>query len=99
MNMNNLMAQAQKIQKDMEKKQKEIYETEYEGKSELVDIVVMGDKTIKKVTIKAENTLEKEDIEILEDMIKIALNDAFAKINSDIDKKMGMYGKNLGGLF
>ena len=58
----------------------------------------MGDKSVKKVTIKNKQ-LDAEDIEILEDMIAIALNDAISKIDKDIDSKMGMYGKQLGGLF
>ena len=98
MNMNALMQQAQKMQKDMQKKQEEIYNSEYTGTSEFVDVVMMGNKTIKKVTIK-NKSLDEEDIEILEDMIAIAVNDAIGKINNDIDSKMGMYGKQLGGLF
>ena len=98
MNMNALMQQAQKMQKDMQKKQEEIYKSEYTGSSEFVDIVLMGDKSVKKVTIKNKQ-LDAEDIEILEDMIAIALNDAISKIDKDIDSKMGMYGKQLGGLF
>ena len=98
MNMNALMQQAQKMQKDMQKKQEEINNSEYTGTSELVDVTMMGDKTLKKVTIKNKN-IDEEDIEILEDMIAIAVNDAIGKINKDIDSKMGMYGKQLGGLF
>jgi len=98
MNMNALMQQAQKMQKDMQKKQEEIYKSEYTGSSEFVDVIMMGDKSIKKVNIK-NKSLDSDDIEILEDMIAIALNDAISKIDKDIDSKMGMYGKQLGGLF
>ena len=98
MNMNALMQQAQKMQKDMQKKQEEINNTEYTGTSEFVDVILMGDKSVKKVTIK-NKSLDADDIEILEDMIAIAMNDAITKINKDIDSKMGMYGKQLGGLF
>lgn len=98
MNMNALMQQAQKMQKDMQKKQEEINTTEYTGTSEFVDVILMGDKSVKKVTIK-NKSLDADDIEILEDMIAIAMNDAITKINKDIDSKMGMYGKQLGGLF
>lgn len=99
MNMNNLMAQAQKMQKDIEKKQKEIYETEYVGNSELVEVLATGDKNIKSVKIKNVKNFDEEDIEILEDMIKIAINDAFSKIDKDVDSKLGIYGKKMGGLF
>lgn len=98
MNMNVLMQQAQRMQKDIQKKQEEINNTEYTGTSELVDVVVMGNKTVKKVSIKNKN-IDSDDIEILEDMIAIAVNDAISKINKDVDSKIGMYGKQLGGLF
>lgn len=99
MNMNNLMAQAQKMQKDIEKKQKEIYSTEYTGESQLVTVVMTGDKNIKSVKINANGSLDEEDVEMLEDMIKIAFSDAIKKIEKDVDSKLGVYGKQLGGLF
>lgn len=97
MNMNSLMAQAQKMQKDMERKQQEIQSSEYTGTSQLVDVVLSGDKKVKSVKIKAES-LDSEDIEMLQDMIQIAINDAVSKIEKDVESKMGMYGKALGGL-
>ena len=99
MNMQALMQQAQRMQKDMQKKQEEINSTVYEGKSELVDVEVYGTKKIKKITIKNKDNFDAEDIEILEDMIKIAMNDAFTKVDKDVESKMGSYGKQLGGLF
>ena len=98
MNMNNIMAQAQKMQKDIEKKQKEINSSSFIGESEWVEITLKGDKTVEKINIKNKNTMDEEDLECLEDMIKIAINDAHNKINAEIEKKMGMYSK-LGGLF
>lgn len=98
MNMNNIMAQAQKMQKDIEKKQNEINSTSFVGESEWVEITLKGDKTVEKINIKNKNTMDEEDLECLEDMIKIAINDAHNKINAEIEKKMGMYSK-LGGLF
>ena len=49
MNMNALMQQAQKMKKDMEKKQQEIESSTYEGHSEFVDVVVYGTKKIKSI--------------------------------------------------
>lgn len=43
--------------------------------------------------------MDEEDLECLEDMIKIAINDAYKKIDKEIESKMGMYGKLAGGLF
>lgn len=98
MNMNNLMAQAQRMQKDIERKQQEIYGTEYTGSSELVDVVLTGDKKLKSVKFKKMENFDADDLDILEDMVKIAFNDAITKIERDIESKLGMYGKQLGGL-
>ena len=98
MNMNNLMAQAQKMQKDIESKQKEINSTSFVGESEWVKITMMGNKTISKIEIKDKKTMDEEDLECLEDMIKIAFDDAISKIDKEFEKKMGMYGKLAGGL-
>lgn len=98
MNMNNLMAQAQRMQKDIERKQQEIYGTEYTGSSELVDVILTGDKKLKSVKFKKMENFDVDDLDILEDMVKIAFNDAVTKIERDIESKLGMYGKQLGGL-
>ena len=98
MNMNNLMAQAQRMQKDIERKQQEIYGTEYTGSSELVDVILNGDKKLKSVKFKKMENFDADDLDILEDMVKIAFNDAVTKIERDIESKLGMYGKQLGGL-
>ena len=99
MNMNNLLKKKKKMQKDMEKKQKEIYDSEYEGDSQLVSVKINGKREVLSVIIKDKEKLESDDLEILEDMIKIAFNEALRKVDSDIEKKMGVYGKQLGGLF
>lgn len=98
MNMNNIMAQAQKMQKDIQKKQEEIYATTFVGESEWVEVTLFGNKTVKQIKIKNKNTMDEEDLECLEDMIKIAINDAYSKIDKEIEKKLGMYS-SLGGLF
>lgn len=99
MNMNNLMAQAQKMQKDIQKKQEEINSMTFIGESEWVEVTLTGNKSIVKVNIKDKKTMDEEDLECLEDMIKIAINDAYKKIDNEIEKKLGMYGKLAGGLF
>lgn len=98
MNMNALMQQAQKMKRDMEIKQKELKETEYVGESQLVQVVLMGDKTLKEVKFKNIDSLDKDDLEMLQDMIKIAHDDAVKKIDADLEAKMGPYAKQLGGL-
>lgn len=98
MNMNALMQQAQKMKRNMEIKQKELKETEYVGESQLVQVVLMGDKTLKEVKFKNIDSLDKDDLEMLQDMIKIAHDDAVKKIDADLEAKMGPYAKQLGGL-
>lgn len=99
MNMNNLMAQAQKMQKDIQKKQEEINNMVFIGTSEWVEVELKGNKAISKVNIKNKVSMDEEDLECLEDMIKIAINDAYSQIDKEIEKKLGMYGKIAGGLF
>ena len=98
MNMQALMQQAQKMQRDMNKKQNELKSTEYTGESQLVQVILMGDKTLKSVNFKNIDSLDKEDLEMLQDMIKIAHDDAIKKINADLKAKMGPYAEQLGGL-
>ena len=99
MNMQNLMMQAQKMQRDIEKKQQEINETEFVGKSEWVEITMLGNRTVKKIKyIFDRDSLDKDDMDVLSDMITIALNDANNKIDKEINSKMGAYSSMLGGI-
>ena len=97
MNMQALMQQAQKMQRDITKKKDELNKKEFTGSSELVEVVFTGDKKIKSVNIKVD--IEPDDKEVLEDMFTIAVNDAMEKIDKETDKVMGAYGSQLGGLF
>ena len=99
MNMQNLMAQAQRMQKDIQKKQEEINKTEYEASSGAVNLKINGKKEIVEINIDKSIINDAEDIEALEDMIKIAFNDALNKVNKDTESKMGVYAKGLNGLF
>ncbi len=99
MNMQNLMFQAQKMQKEITKKKEEIDNTIFEGTSEWVTVKINGKKELQKVTITYEGIIENDDKEMLEDMIKIALNNATKKVDEEIESKLGSYGAGLGGLF
>ena len=100
MNMQNLMAQAQKMQRDITKKKEAIDAMEFEGKSELVLVKVNGKKEIISIKINSDVELGKDDLEVLEDMIKIAINSAFSKVDEETEKQLGSYGGgSLGGLF
>ena len=97
MNMQALMQEAQKMQRDLQKKQDEIAQMEFEGTSEWVTIVLSGKKEIRKLNIKKVK-LDEEDIEMLEDMVQIAFKDALSKVDKAYDEKLGMYGKQLNGV-
>ena len=99
MNFQNMLAQAQKMQKDITKKKEEIDKKEFEGNSEWIKIVFFGNKKLKSLKIIKEGTIEKEDKEILEDMLSIAISDAFKKIDFEVDQQLGSYGQGLSGLF
>lgn len=98
MNMQALMAQAQKMQKDILNKKEEINKKEFVGKSELVQVVFNGKKELISVSINKEVGLTSDDIEVLEDMIKIATNDALNQIDKEVSDKLGSYGNQLSGL-
>ena len=99
MNIQNLMAQAQKMQKEITKKKEEIDNSSFEGTSEWVKVTINGKKEVEKVYITFEGTIEDDDKEMLEDMIKIAMNDAVKKVDQEVENKMGAYGSSNNGLF
>ena len=98
MNMSNLMAQAQKMQKDIQKKQEELFAMKFKSTNEFVEITLNGDKSLDKVSIKNKD-LDIEDLEVLEDMIKLAFNDAISQIDKETEKKLGAYSKLANGMF
>ena len=88
MNLQALMKQAQSMQKNIMDSKKKIESMIFTGQSELVEVKINGKREVLSVKIK-ETNLEKDDIEILEDMIIIAMNDALNKITKEINEKMG----------
>ena len=98
MNIQNLMREAQKMQKNLQKTQEELSNTEYEGKSSLVSIILNGNKEMKSIKISLEDDFNKDDLDMLEDMILVAFNDASKKVDIDKEKKLGKYGQGLSGL-
>lgn len=98
MNIQAMMKQAQKMQKDMMAAKDEIDKTVFTAKSSFVTVEVMGNKKIKTIKIDSEG-LEKDEIEILEDMILVAVNDAMKQIDKETEKKLGKYTQGMPGLF
>ncbi len=99
MNMQALMKQAQKMQKDMLTAKNEIDNSEFVGESSLVQVTMKGTKKITKVKINLEDNLELEDIEMLEDMVMVAVNEASEKVDKATEQKMGKFGNSLPGMF
>ncbi len=97
MNMQNLMAQAQKVQKELERVNAEIENTTFEGTSGAVKTFVTGKLQVTKVEILDQSALS--DKEMLEDMIMVSFNDALGKISKMKSEKLGKYTGGLGGIF
>ena len=98
MNMQNLMAQAQRMQREITQKKEELEKMEFTGKSEWVEVTFTGARIIKDVNILKEGTIDEDDKEILEDMFQIATKDAFIQINQAMNEKLGQYAGALDGL-
>lgn len=89
--------QAKKMQKDIENTQKELESKVYEGKSQLVSVSMNGKHEL--LSVKIENKdLDKDDLEMLEDMILVAVNEATRNLENDKQEKLGKYNKILNGL-
>ena len=97
MNVQNIMAQAQKMQREITKKQEEIYTSTFVGESEWVKVTMNGRKQIIKIEITYTGDLNEEK-EMLADMITIAINNGIQAIDKEIENKLGPYSKQLGGL-
>ena len=95
MNMQNLMAQAQRMQREITQKKEELEKMEFTGKSEWVEITFNG---VKNVKIIKDGNISEEDKEILGDMLQIATKDAFNQINKAMAEKLGQYAGALDGL-
>lgn len=98
MNMQNLMAQAQRMQREITAKKEELEKMQFIGKSEWVEITFNGAKIIENVKIIKDGAIEEDDKEILEDMIQIATKDAFIQISNAMQEKLGSYAGALDGL-
>ena len=94
-NMNNLMKQAQRMQKQMEETKAALEEKEYEGTAGggVVKVKMNGKKEITEVKI-AEEVVDPEDIEMLEDLVLAAVNEV---IRLQVEDETAEMGKITGG--
>lgn len=95
-NMNNLMKQAQRMQRQMEESQKELETKEFTAKAGggAVEVTVTGRKEVAKVKL-SEEVVDPEDIEMLEDLVMAATNEALRMAD---DANNEIMGKMAGGL-
>ena len=98
-NMNNLMKQAQRMQRQIEESQKELAEKKFSATAGggAVEITVSGSKELTKVHIDPE-AVDPDDVEMLEDMIVAAVNEAFHKMEEESSAVMAELTGGLGGL-
>ena len=90
-NMNNLMKQAQKMQRQMEEAQKQLEDAEVTAKAGggAVEVTVSGKKEITKVKL-SEEVVDPDDIEMLEDLIMAATNEALRQIDEQSQASMSI---------
>lgn len=84
-----LMKQAQQMQENMKKVQEQLAETEVEGQSGagMVKVVMTCRHDVKRVTI--DESLLKDDKDMLEDLVAAAVNDAVRRVETTVQEKMG----------
>ncbi|MCR4651737.1 MAG: YbaB/EbfC family nucleoid-associated protein [Lachnospiraceae bacterium] len=98
-NMNNLMKQAQRMQRQMEENQKNLEVAEFTAKAGggAVEVTVTGKKELKAIHIDKE-VVDPDDVEMLEDLIKAAINEAFKMADDASGEMMNKLTGGLGGL-
>ena len=98
-NMNNLMKQAQRMQRQVEETTKELEEKEYSASAGggAVTVTVSGKKEVLSVKL-AEDVVDPDDIEMLQDLIVAATNEALRKMEEESQAAMSKLTGGLGGL-
>ena len=98
-NMNNLLKQAQKMQKQMEENQKALEEKEFTATAGggAVEVTVSGKREIVKVKL-SEEAVDPDDVEMLEDLIVAATNEALRQAEEAAASAMSALTGGLGGL-
>ena len=97
-NMANLMKQAQKMQRQMEEQAKELEAKEFTATAGggAVEVTVSGKREVTKVTL-AEEVVDPDDIEMLEDLIVAAVNEALEKVDAETTSAMSKFTGGMGG--
>ena len=98
MNIQAMMKQAQKLQSDMMKAKDEIDKMGFSSTNGLVTVKINGKKEILEVNIEKDSDFSSDDLEMLQDMIVIATNDAMKQVDKVTEEKMGRFS-SVPGLF
>ena len=98
-NMNNLMKQAQRMQRQMEEATKQLEESEFSATSGggVVEVKVSGKKELISIKL-SEEVVDPDDIETLQDLIVAAASEALRKVEEASEQSMGNITGGLGGL-
>lgn len=98
-NMQGMMKQMQKMQKEMMKEQEALNNKQFIGEltNGYVKATFTGDKTLQDIAIN-EAIVDADDVEMLQDMIILAVNDGLKKIEKESEQTMGKYTRNIPGL-
>ncbi len=99
-NMQQLMRQAQKLQEQMEKAQSELDHREYEAASGggMVKVTVSGKRELKAITLDPQ-VVDPEDVDMLQDLIMAAVNEALRKGEETREAEMNRLNPGMGGMF
>ena len=98
MNIQAMMKQAQKLQNDMMKVKDEIDKTEFSAENGFVVVKMNGKKEITSLQITPDEDFDISDMEMLQDMIVLAINNASQKVDKETEEKMGKFS-SVPGLF
>ncbi|MCP3764912.1 YbaB/EbfC family nucleoid-associated protein [Domibacillus sp. A3M-37] len=95
-NMQNMMKQMQKMQKQMQEAQEELAEKQFEGTAGggMVKVSISGQKLVTDVQIK-EEVVDPDDIDMLQDLVLAAVNDALKKVDDETNQTMGQFTKGM----
>ena len=98
-NMNNLMKQAQRMQRQMEEQQAELENKEFSATAGggVVEVTVTGKREVSKVKIDPE-AVDPDDVEMLEDLIMAAVNEALRQVDEANTSAMSKLTGGLGGM-
>lgn len=95
-NMQNMMKQMQKVQKQMQEAQEDLAAKVFEGTAGggMVKVSMSGQKQVTDVVIE-EEVVDPEDIDMLQDLVLAAVNDALKQVDDETNKTMGQFTKGM----